>query len=437
MKTAKAAIRDRKTARRRAAILVLTLWIIVVLGLISASMLEDIFLELKLAKFQRDDFEAMCLARAGLARAVADLRNDMTMDRSGRTDPYDALGDIWARPDEDKVGRDNQGVAMGRGRYFVWVDDEAGKFDLDTVSRSPSLLRIVLQELGLPPKEVETVANAIFDYRDGDDQVTLTPGTTPAGAVKEDEYYSSLAAKESGKRWSKDDGPIYRCKNDRFSSVDELLSVYGVTPKMFYGVDPKKETLPGPIERLKARAEEARKGEARKRPLGLRDVLTANSAGALNINTADKFALRVVFRMVLTNPKLAEGAADKVLAFRKPDSRGNQSSEKAFHNIVQLETAAGLPPGSAERIRTAGNVTLDVRSDTYRISALGEVNQTQHLITAVVIRGYEVCQSDQLNPLFDKGTINSRLRDAFRRRHPETRGLIEQATVRVVQWQDQ
>jgi Tfp pilus assembly protein PilX len=90
--------------QRRAAILVLTLWIVVVLGLISASMLEEIYLELKLAKFQRDDFEAMALARAGLARAVADLRNDLILDRSTQSEMLDTLSDVWARTDEDGPG---------------------------------------------------------------------------------------------------------------------------------------------------------------------------------------------------------------------------------------------------------------------------------------------------------------------------------------------
>jgi hypothetical protein len=163
-------------------------------------------------------------------------------------------------------------------------------------------------------------------------------------------------------------------------------------------------------------------------------VLTVRSQGTLNINPADKVALRVILRLGFGDSKLAEGAAEKVLALRKSDARGNLSSEKAFHNLQQLAATAGLPPNAVERITQM--VPLNVYSNVFRISALGEVNHTQHLITAIVSRGYEMCQPDQLNPLFERGAINTRLRDAFRRRHQEARELIEQFTVRVEQWQE-
>jgi len=78
--------------------------------------------------------------------------------------------------------------------------------------------------MGLKEKEAQQVAAAILDWRDPDDLAL------PPGVGKEDEYYSALAAKRSRQRWDKGDPPIYRCKNDRFSSVDELLSVAQLVP---------------------------------------------------------------------------------------------------------------------------------------------------------------------------------------------------------------
>jgi len=401
---------------------------IVVLGMITSSMLEEVYLELRLSKFQREDFEALALARAGLAKAVADLRNDLLMDRGGRDEMMDALGDVWARGDEGKLGRDGKGIELGRGTYRVWVEDETAKFDLNTIALNRVLLKALLNRLGLEDKEAAEVANAIIDWRDMDD-VPQPPGTG-----KEDEYYSTLADKKAGKDRS-DDAPLsYHCKNDRFSSVEELLSVAGVTPKLFYGVDPEKETPPGPIERLTARAEQARERHVRDRHVGLRDVLTVHSNGAININTADEFVLSVVFRTVISDAKVGETVAKNLIQLRKPDAHGNFSNDKAFRNIGELNNVAGMPPNAVVRLMPI--VPLTVRSDVFCIYALGEVGRSQHLIGAHVTRSFEACQPDYLATMFDQGVIHSRLIDAFRRRHGSERKPIEAATVRVVQWQE-
>jgi len=411
---------------RQAAILVLTLWIVVVLGLISASMLEEVYLELKLAKYQRDDFEAMVLARAGVARAIADLRNDLMIDYAGKHEMIDSTNDVWARMDEDKVGQDNKGVPLGRGTYWVWVEDEWGKFNLNMANLP--VLKAALYELGLEERDAQTVASAILDWFDPDDRA-LPPGTG-----FEDEYYSEVIAKKSHSRWDKDQPPIYHCKNDRFSSVDELLSICGVTPELFYGVDPEKEALPDPIERLKSRAERAGTPNPREKQFGLRDIFTVYSAGPINVNTADRTVLRILFRAVLNDPQAALASAEKVLAMRKSTARASSKDEKAFRDITQFAQAAGLPPHVLDQLNRVAPLTI--RSDTYRIYALGEVNGTRHLICAVVARSLETCNPDSLNSLFDQGIINRRLMEAFLRRHRDKRELIEQATVRVTQWQE-
>ena len=413
-------------SKRRAAILVLTLWIVVVLGLISASMLEEVYLELKLAKFQREQLEAMALARAGLARAVADLRNDLLMDRNPLGgDPFDALGDVWARLDEGKLD-----VPMGKGTYSVWVDDEAAKLNLNTMELN--LLRALLFEMGLKEKEAQQVAAAILDWRDPDDLAL------PPGVGKEDEYYSALAAKRSRQRWDKGDPPIYRCKNDRFSSVDELLSVAHVTPELFYGVDIEEETPPSPIEQLKQRTEREAEKRRRERQRGLRDVLTVDSQGAVNLNTADRFVLQVLFRATLGNSETAASMAEKILQLRKPDARGNYRNENALRKIEDLVQLLGLDGRVLTALQRVAPLT--VRSNTYRINALGERRddqgriRAQHLICALVARSYETLQPDQLTALFEKGVVNTRLIDDFQRRHRDRREPIEQATVRVVRW---
>ena len=410
---------------RRAAILVLTLWIVVVLGLISASMLSEIYLGLKLAKYQRDDFEAMALARAGVAKAVADLRNDLIMDRDVREEPVDALSDIWARTDEEKTGKDNEGVPMGRGAFHVWIDDEASKLNPSMVNEN--VLKAALSELGLEKPEMEKVAAAIIDYVDPDNDAR------PPGVGKEDEYYSSVVAKEAGVRWDRNQPPVFHCKNDKLSSLEELLSVPGVTPKLLYGVDLEDEVPESPVERLKARAEDARTGKRPDKKIGLRDIFSVQAPGPINVNTADRLVLRILFRSVLDNPQVSAALADKVLAARGDGKRAAGGNQKVFRSARDLTPAMGQA-GVAERLMQSPG--LIVRSDWYHIWALGEVKGTARLISASVTRSIDVCAPDALNPLIDRGIINPRLVEAFRRRHQFNREPIEQPTVRVVQWQE-
>ncbi|MBM3334157.1 general secretion pathway protein GspK [Candidatus Sumerlaeota bacterium] len=410
--------------------MVLTLWIIVVLGMLSASMLEETHLEMRLSKFQRDDLEAMALARAGVARALADLRNDMEIDRTGQGELFDSLSDIWAYPDEGKVGRDNEGVEMGRGRYFVTVEDMSSRLDLNMISDLPhrEVLRVLLEDLGVEGKEAPAIASAIIDWADADDKAT------PPGTGYENEYYSTRVAKESRTEWEKDQPPIYRCKNDRFSSVEELLSVYGVTPELFYGIDREKQTPQGPIEQFMERLKERRPADERKERIALRDVLTVHSYGSVNINTADSFILKVLFRAAIKDKKTADEAVQKIMALRKAAGSGRTGSLRAIRNISDLVTKGGIRENVLPPLMKIAAV--NVRSDIYRIEALGEVGRNQHFIRVVVSRELEHFQPDNLAVLFEKGAINRRLADAFRQRHGTRRGPVENIAVRVIQWQE-
>lgn len=418
--------------RRRAAILVLTLWMVVVLGLISASMLEEIHLELKIARLQRNDLEAMALARAGLARGIVDLRNDYWMDRLRQGQPFDSLGEVWARSGRDRRDDDRIEVPMGRGTFSVWVDDESAKLPLNVVAPSPhpNLMTSVLIELGMEKKDAGIVASAIRDYVDPDD-VAQPPGTG-----KEDEYYSAQIAEATKVRWNAErDAPLYRCKNAPFSSVDELLQVPGVTPELFYGVDPEQELPLNPIAQLKAREEDDRRARRRnERKLGLRDVFSVHSPGAVNLNTADEFTLRIAIQALVNTPELAASYTEKIMNARKVEAGSIFTNDNVFRSVQDLSRVSGLPPQLFSGLTRV--IPLGVRSDVYRIHALGEVGASQHLICAVVRRSYEKMQPDRLTALFEHGVIHDRLIERFQRRHGDRRDPIEDITVRVIQWYD-
>jgi hypothetical protein len=293
------------------------------------------------------------------------------------------------------------------------------------------LIRAALLELKYDEKKSAEIASAIIDYRDADSIVQ------PPGAVTEDRYYSSKVAKSRDTAWNEEDAPIFRCKNDLFTSVDELLSVPGVTPQMFYGFDPEKEGAPNPIDELKQRGKEARKAGRKQVHRGMREVFTVMplmAGAAANINTVDPLALRAVLRVVLNDPSAAQTITDQIINLRKAKPGGARGAN-VFRTLPDLTFRANVSQQIVNKMNQLMN-PMNTTSKHFRIWALGEVNGTQSLICALVVRDYEILPPDQVEQLFEQGAVNKRLMDSFRRRHGTGRGNqpIEQATVRVMQW---
>jgi len=86
----------RRHRRRRAVILILSMWMVVVLSLLAYSLDFEVRVETKLTVTYRDQFRAEQLAQLGVARAVADIRNDHLIQPEPGVRAFDALGDTWA-----------------------------------------------------------------------------------------------------------------------------------------------------------------------------------------------------------------------------------------------------------------------------------------------------------------------------------------------------
>ena len=72
-------------SREKGVILLVTLWIAVVLAIIAYSLSYQVRLEMKLTKQFRQSAQARALAQVGIAKAVADLKNDLIIDTSETT----------------------------------------------------------------------------------------------------------------------------------------------------------------------------------------------------------------------------------------------------------------------------------------------------------------------------------------------------------------
>ena len=179
---------------KKALVLVGVLWIVALLTIIATSVGHNSRLDIKVSSVRTEELRCKWACRAGIEKAMGILYEDLRES--------DCLTDLWSDNDEDF-----NDIILERCWFSVRVIDESSKLNINTITKE--------QLLELPYME-EDIADAIIDWRDGDD----TPGT----AGVEGGYYENL--------------PIaYTIRNGPFRTIRELLMVKGVTEELFYGED--------------------------------------------------------------------------------------------------------------------------------------------------------------------------------------------------------
>jgi len=207
------------TYRRSGAALIFVLWAIAVLSLLTGGLSFAIRQDLAVANLQRGRLTAHALARAGVERAVAAVRDDLL-------GTLDTLDDLWC--DDATVMRE---IPLAGGTFsvihgsqevapIIWYGaaDESGKLNLNTATR---------EQLLALPEMTEPITGAIIDWRDRNEE------PQPDGIER-----SHYAAREHP----------YIIRNGPFRTVRELLLVRDVTPELFYGEDANANGLLDPNE---------------------------------------------------------------------------------------------------------------------------------------------------------------------------------------------
>jgi type II secretory pathway component PulK len=175
-------------------ILIAVLWMVAVMTALAAIVGQTSRLNMKMAASATDEVRCKWACRAGTENAIAVLAEDFK--------DSDCLLDLWSDNDEDF-----NDVELERCRYTVRVTDEAGKLNINTVTKD--------QLMALPYME-EYIADAILDWRDGDDE--------PQTQGVEAGYYENLLVP-------------YKIRNGPLRTIRELLQVKGVTEDLLYGED--------------------------------------------------------------------------------------------------------------------------------------------------------------------------------------------------------
>jgi type II secretory pathway component PulK len=415
--------------------LVLTLWLTVVLALIATSLVSHLTMQTRLVSMRRHRLTAEALARAGLAKAVADLKNDLIVDHAEKMQPFDAEGDIWKRIEEGKWEQ-----KLGQGTFSVRVEDEESKININTAG--PKLLEALLVHLGYEETDAQDAAAAIVDWRDGDD----VPSLTRTAAGTEREVYGILMQGGDPTRDRPKEVPLARLKNDRFNTVDELLGVFGITPAIYYGPESDEAVLAEremahSLQLLGKRFEIKKKRRGRgEQPVGLRDCVTVYSNGSINLNTASFDVLAAMIRAAgnSTNP---EETAERIINYRRDGAEKDIDNKNAFKTVAEVDRVGGLGVGFGQLQSSA---SLSVISQTFRITSTGQVPRASRTIQVVVSRSLEQYvrsesfeemdrqrQQDRRYPYSPGRTTEDKLKS--KKFGPDERSVLWPA-VRMLQW---
>lgn len=180
---------------QRGIALIIVLWVLALMSIVVGTFAVLARTESLQSRFLFDTTTARYAAEAGLHRAVMELRNPDLETR-------------WV-PD----GRPYP-IHNGGAEVEIRITDESGRIDLNAADGD--MLTRVFMSRGIEQVEAWHMADAIQDWRDGDDLPRLY-------GAEADEYNRA--------------GYPYGPRNQPFESVDELQQVIGMTWELFREVE--------------------------------------------------------------------------------------------------------------------------------------------------------------------------------------------------------
>jgi general secretion pathway protein K len=256
-----------------------------------------------------DGIKLSYIAKSGFYGAAAVLNSSQN--------DYDTLRDDWAHMEKISL---QSNTLFTNGYFSVRIEDETGKIPLNKLVYDNEYYRMLvrllkLPEFGLDERKATEIADSIIDWIDSDDNVT------ESGA--ENSYYASLESP-------------YEAKNAPLDCIEELLMIKGITREIFYGTKEKPS---------------------------LAQYVTADSDGAININTAPKMVLRSLADGI--SPELA----DKMDEYRTKE--GNDLKSTGWF----LDMAGVTMPG-----------LITVKSSYFKIISTGKLNNMAKTISGIVKR---------------------------------------------------
>ena len=115
--------------RTKGSILIFTLWVLIILAILSIILSHRASSDVKLAKYESDKIKATYLAKAGVAKMLAELAKDA----KDETRKYDSLNEDWniSKDDPERPKLEFAGVTV-----YYGASDESGRLNLNTLQMS-------------------------------------------------------------------------------------------------------------------------------------------------------------------------------------------------------------------------------------------------------------------------------------------------------------
>lgn len=260
--------------------LIIVMAVIFVLAILAGGFAYSMKVETRLAANANNDSELEWMGRSGVELAK------YVLDQSVRVGArYTSLNQIWAGGPGDgpETNSPLAGIVLrnrplGQGFITVHIMDLERKININRIASltagpgagsGSELIQRALSVMGVDAAQSSVIADSILDWKDQDDATGLS-GT-------ESDYYLGL-------------DPPYYAKNGPFDDLAELLLVNGVTPQIYWG--PRAPAHQQQLVTPK-RGRRADPNLASSYPVGLVDLFTPISSGAVNINTASMPVLEI------------------------------------------------------------------------------------------------------------------------------------------------
>ena len=334
-----------RDSRRRGAILIVVLWVVLLLSLMVSTFAFTMQIESKLTSYHDRELRAKALAMAGveyekalLAAKVQKVGQINSSDGSIRQ--FSTMGaDYYSEPWHNNPDLVDHSMTdhPEDGTFTVQVVDEQSKLNVNVMT--PDQWKKLLQLSGVDTDTANTIADSIGDWTDKDSSTKMN------GA--EDDYYMAL---------SSDQGGPYHCKNGSIDRIEELLLVRSMTPDIFYG----------------HQAQAAGEGTY----TGIAQFLTAVPFVKINVNTASSQVLQTV-------PGITAQMAEQLIRYRQSsDGVDGTDDDKPFESVGAISSVWNL---ASSQVQGMGNY-FGVASAFFTIYSTGTVGSVRRMVVTTVFR---------------------------------------------------
>ena len=230
---------DRRFQPRKGIVLILVLVVVMILALGAYSFTDLMLTHQESTMLSGRQTQTRLLVDSGveMLRLFLAQNDEAKLEAGGLFDNPDRFRGVTVVLDDDPQQQASFTVlapsitddgSLGGVRYGL--EDESTRLNLNTLLMAEEQQEgSAVQLLMSLPGMTEEIADAILDWLDTDDE--------PRELGAEIDYYSGMS-------------PAYACKNGPLESVEELLLVRGVTPRLLFGMDINRNGMIDPHEQL-------------------------------------------------------------------------------------------------------------------------------------------------------------------------------------------